>query len=269
MRFPLSRHEPATYFDNLSQDLVALGRKKRFNEDELRPIRDYDQLYEAVRWASINIDLSRIKDEKITAKESQLTTSLARYALQLAHIPYRETRTYYDIGICEEAEGYFAEAMQQSEIQDEKRFSPVIVTRGDEPVGIIKFVKNVSYYALQHDKNSLTYSGHIYWTTLFDKVNDFTKSLAESHAWHIPIDEIESQLRNGRLSTTLIPHADRENLAGFMNTPNEYAAMRLRHSALLAGAWQALKNSERIELASARSEACVTPVELITTPVVQ
>ena len=158
------------------------------------------------------------------------------------------SRVYSSLGLCSRAEHRFIKSMESNEIANDRRFSPIIITRHDETVGILKQIGEMSYYAFENDSLSNTRRGHVYWT-LIDKHNAFNSPLAAPHAWHMPIEDIDSRLKNGRISTFLIPAEERQTLKATCGEDREL--FRQSHENLKILAELALENSARIDWSEA------------------
>ena len=245
-----------SYFEDLQHDWDTLGFScnladvptpaiPRYTAIEPRQVERYSGLHDLMVNLTRNIvaahnSTSSYEDASIA---HNLVTDIGMRLLFLCYTKHQDlsvSRT------CREAEPKIAASLHPDTIADNSRASPVIVTRDETVVGIVKQKGDNSYYALRDDPLTATYAGTIHQPNCTPD-NRFLKTVTPptDHAWSIPIDEVRPYISNSRrLATFVLPVPPRKYLLHAMPFN---AALTTSHETLVEYADTAAKDAVRID----------------------
>lgn len=258
-----------SYFEALQQDWDTLGlfSLKRENSIEStvlpKDINTYNDLHAMLHGLGQNVSGSdyEINNHMRGADPSTLRTELAKHAVSLCRLDLMRRLPLY---ICGQAEPLITRSMQPDRIADGTKDSPVIIIRDDKPVGIVKQLGDINYYALEDDPDTTTHAGHLYRTHLqsshhrpFERESqdnvDYYRKLTSDHAFYMPLEDLKDNITNGtQFSMFMIPLSERKDLIvdgpfeGRGDELRKQEALQMTHDILRELAERALTSAERL-----------------------
>ncbi len=241
--------------EQLQQDYETLGLTNsspaRFNF-RIQPseVENYTDLHNLMMGLSLSISYSRDNncDFEMASKTDELTTDLGRRLLYLCSTQNRVRQV--DHSICSDCEPRLVSSTKPKKIEMVSGTSPVVVTKNDEPIGVIKRYGSRVYYPLHDDTDTSTYAGFVYDTNVGNYSHPFQKMSNSTRAGNIPIEEVSNLFGGGRLTSLVLPVEAKQNLhLGFMQKQNR-EALTSTHKTVVNNVNRAFKNSVRVWLGS-------------------
>ena len=243
-----------SYLKQLQQDWDTLGFSfdiplpPPLEKVEPKEVKSYSDLHYLMIGTTLNIAsiYSQWNRNRITADESQLQTDLGKRLLFLCNLP-RYNRSV-DRNMCGQAEPLIAASLDPKNIQSDTFPSPVIVTRNDQTVGVVKRDGVRGYYALRDDPQTNTYERFIYRTEFENWDMPFLHKKQSRNAGNITLDEIKDKLLGGRLTFFATPVEARGNISVPVYRQANRPSLQTSHETLVAFADQALEYSTHTEV---------------------
>ncbi len=198
-------HKP--YFQQLGEDFHALGLMDDHDIPGPETVNSWmyeDAIHMLGRTKYIGSGQSQ---ERLISGSPEVVTRLAQVVLTLCRQEVSFDRSYRD-GVCGEAEWRLARNIADESVRDPVYRSPVIVTRADEPIAIIKnHGENTCYGLTTSLVNGLVEGAFSTHSVAFDP-----ESLPRtSQAWSIDINEV-GMIAPKRFSMFVVPVKDRIGL---------------------------------------------------------
>lgn len=263
-----------SYFEQLQRDWDSLGffemKRENASWSTVRPedVESYSDLHAMLHGLAQNVYGADYHHAHLRDKDPNalgLQTELAKHAVSLFKL---DVLSRIPMSICGQADALLARSMTPERIANPDKDSPIIVTRGDTAIGIVKQLGDINYYALESDTETSTYEGHLYrlnlHTSLFrpflrgplkqPSYDDIPPYHLESdHAFTLPAEEIQGEIHKGtQFSSYMIPANARVNLqatdGSLSEAERQRAALSTTHEELRDIAADSLATAERVHL---------------------
>jgi hypothetical protein len=261
-----------SYFEQLQHDWDSLGLYEMKRENALwatvRPedVESYSDLHAMLHGLAQNVYGADYHHAHLRDKDPEtlgLQTELAKHAVSLFNL---DVLSRIPMSICGQADSLLARTMTPERITNPEKDSPIIVTRGDTAIGIVKQLGDINYYALESDTETATHEGHLYrlnlHTSLFrpflrgplkqPSYSDIPPYVLQAdHAFTLPAEEIQQEIHKGTQFTSyMVPTSARVNLQVTDRSPSEAerqrVALRTTHKELRDIAADSLATAEQI-----------------------